>query len=94
MQSGRKYGISLTSDRRELAGTIPEGETVRADQVATIDLAAVDELVYLDNPGRFQGAISRSSLGTSIGVGADLIALHDVLVGDLLAGVGIDLEDT
>jgi hypothetical protein len=54
----------------------------------------VIELVYLDNPGRFQGDISRSSLVTSIGVGADLIALNDVLVGDLLADVGIDLEDT
>ena len=67
-------------------------EIVGADQVARVDLAAVDELVDLDGPGRFQRDVLEFVLRhLDEGVGVDLVALDDVLVGDLLAGVGVDL---
>ena len=57
-----------------------------------LDLALVDELVDFDGSGRFQRDVLEFFLGhLDERVGVDLVALDDVLVGDLLAGVGIDL---
>jgi hypothetical protein len=67
-------------------------EIIGADQIARIDLGAVDELVDLDGARRFQRDVLEFFLRhLDEGVGVDLVALHDVLVGDFLAGVGIDL---
>src|SRR6185437_10621680 len=42
--------------------------------------------------GRFQRDVIELVLRDfDVGVGVDLVALHDVVVGDLLAGVGVDL---
>src|ERR1700722_20622697 len=66
-------------------------QVVWADQIPPVDLGAVDELVDLDGPGRLQRHVLELFLRhLDEGVGIDLIALDDVLVGDLLAGVGID----
>jgi hypothetical protein len=68
-------------------------QVIRADQIAGVDLGAVDKLVDLDGPGRFQRDVLELLLrDLDEGVGVDLVALDDVLVGDLLAGVGIDLR--
>ena len=54
------------------------------------DLAAVDELVDFDSSRRFQRDVLKLFLRhLDEGVGVDLVALDDVLVGDLLAGVGV-----
>ena len=67
-------------------------QVIGTDQIARIDLAAVDELVDLDGPRRFQRDVLELLLRhLDEGVGVDLVALDDVLVGDLLAGVGIHL---
>jgi hypothetical protein len=67
-------------------------QVIGADQIAGVDLAAVDELVDLDGPRRFQRHVLQLFLGDlDEGVGVDLVALDDVLVGDLLSSVGIDL---
>ena len=73
--------------------TLPSGaQVIGADQIARIDLGAVDELVDLDGPGQFQRDVLELLLGhLDEGVGVDLVALDDVLVGDFLAGVGVDL---
>ena len=73
--------------------TLPSGtQVVGTDQIARIDLAAVDELVDLDGPRQFQRDVLELLLRhLDEGVGVDLVALDDVLVGDLLAGVGVDL---
>ena len=73
--------------------TLPSGrEIVGTDQIARIDLAAVDEFVDLDGPRRFQRDVLELLLRhLDEGVGVDLVALDDVLVGDFLAGVGVDL---
>ena len=82
------------ADHREgvVADLAVRTQVVGADQVARVDLAAVDELIDLDGPGRFQRDVLELLLGDlDEGVGVDLVALDDVLVGDLLAGVGVDL---
>ena len=67
-------------------------QVVGTDQIPRIDLAAVDELVDLDGSRRFQRDVLELLLRhLDEGVGVDLVALDDVLVGDLLAGVGVDL---
>jgi len=65
-------------------------QVVGANEISRIDLAAVDELVDLamirvDSSATF----SSSSLVTSMKV--SVVALDDVLVVDLLAGVGVHL---
>ena len=70
----------------------PTFPSVGTDQIPRIDLAAVDELVDLDGSGRFQRDVLELLLRhLDEGVGVDLVALDDVLVGNLLAGVGVDL---
>jgi hypothetical protein len=80
------HGVGIVTDlaiRSEIVGT---------DHEARVDLAAVDELVDLDRPGRFQGDVLEFVLRHfDEGVRVDLVALDDVLVGDLLAGVGVHL---
>ena len=73
--------------------TLPSGtQVVGTDQISRIDLAAVDELVDLDGSRRFQRDVLELLLRhLDEGVGVDLVALDDVLVGDLLAGVGVHL---
>ena len=67
-------------------------QIVGTDQISRIDLAAVDELVDLDGSRRFQRDVLELLLRhLDEGVGVDLVALDDVLVGDLLAGVGVHL---
>src|SRR5438105_7997763 len=67
-------------------------QVVGTDQIPRVYLAAVDELVDLDRSRRFQRDVLKLLLGhLDEGVGVDLVALDDVLVGDLLAGVSIDL---
>jgi hypothetical protein len=57
-------------------------QIVGADQVARIDLAAVDEFVDFDGPGRFQRHVLEFVLRhLDEGIGVDLVALDDVLVG-------------
>ena len=57
-----------------------------------MDLAAVDELVDLDGSCQFQRDVLKLLLGhLDEGVGVDLVALDDVLVGDLLARIGVHL---
>src|ERR1700733_11960152 len=56
-------------------------QIVGAGQIARVDL---------DGSGRFQRDVLELFLGHfDEGVGIDLVALDDVLVGDLLAGVGV-----
>ena len=63
-------------------------------RISRVDLAAVDELVDLDGPGRFQSHVLELLLRHfDEGVGVDLVALDDVLVGDLLAGVDLEVLD-
>ena len=73
--------------------TLPSGtKIVGTDQIPRVDLAAVDELIDLDGSRRFQRDVLEFLLRhLDEGVGVDLVALDDVLVGDLLAGVGVDL---
>ncbi len=67
-------------------------QVVGTDQIPRVDLAAVDELVDLDGSRRFQRDVLELLLRhLDEGVGVDLVALDDVLVGDLLAGVGVHL---
>jgi hypothetical protein len=67
-------------------------QVVRSDQITRIDLGAVDEFVDLDGPGRFQRDVLEFLLcHLDERVGVNLLALDDILFGDLLAGVGIDL---
>jgi hypothetical protein len=67
-------------------------QIVGADQVARVDLAAVDELVDLDGARGFQRDVLEFFLADfDVGVGVDLEALDDVFVLDLLAGVGVHL---
>ena len=67
-------------------------QVVGPDQIPRVDLAAVDELINLDGSRRFQRDVLQFLLRhLDEGVRVDLVALDDVLVGDLLAGVGVDL---
>jgi len=82
------------ADHRE--GVVPDlavrTQVIEADQISRINLAAVDELVDLDRPRRFQRDVFEFLLRHfDEGIGVDLVPLDDVLVGDLLARVGVDL---
>ena len=67
-------------------------QVVGADQIPRIDLCTVDELVDLDRARRFQGHILKFVLRhLDERIGVDLVALDDVLVGDLLTGIGVHL---
>src|SRR3984957_15226261 len=83
------------ADHRE--GVVPDlavgPQIVRSDQIARIDLAAIDEFVDLDGPGRFQRHVLKLLLRhLDEGVGVDLVAFDDVLVGDLLASIRVHLH--
>ena len=85
------------ADHREgvVADLAVGSQVVGTDQIARIDLASVDELVDLDGARRFQRDVLELLLGhLDEGVGVERVALDDVLVGDLLAGVGVDLQRT
>ena len=80
-------------------GVVPDlavrAQVVGTDQVARIDLGLLDELVDLDGARGFQRDLLEFLLGHfDEGVLVELVALDDVLVGDLVAGVGIDLRGT
>ena len=83
----------LADDREGVVADLAvRHQVVGADQIPRVDLAAVDELVDLDGPRRFQRDVLEFLLRhLDEGVGVDLVALDDVLVGDLLAGVGVHL---
>src|SRR5205823_3988619 len=67
-------------------------QIVRTDEISRIDLAAVNKLIDFDGSRRFQRDILELLLGhLDVGVGIDLVALDDVVVSDLLAGIGVHL---
>jgi hypothetical protein len=82
------------ADHREgvVADFAVRTQVVGPDQVARVDLGLLHELVDLDGAGGFQRDLIELLLRhLDERVGVDLVALDDVLVGDLLARVGIDL---
>jgi hypothetical protein len=82
------------ADHREgiLTDLTVRAQVVGPDQIPRIDLGSVDEFVDLDSPRGFQRHVLKLFLGQlDERVSIDLIALDDVLVGDLLAGVGVDI---
>ena len=82
------------ADHREgvVADLAVRHEIIGADHIAAVDIGPRHELVDLDGAGRFQRDVVKLVLRhLDVGVGVDLVALHDVFVGDFLAGVGIDL---
>jgi len=83
----------LADDGESVVADLPvRHQVVRTDQISRIDLAAVDELVDLDGARRFQRHVLELLLRyLDEAVGVDLVAFDDVLVGDLLAGVRVDL---
>ena len=67
-------------------------EIIGADHVTAVDIGPRHELVDLDGAGRFQREFVKLVLRhLNVGVGVDLVALHDVVVGDFLTGIGVDL---
>ena len=84
----------LANDRKGVVPDLPVGtEVVRADQVTGIDLGFLDELVDLDRTGGFQRDLFELLLGDlDEGVLVEHVALDDILVWDLVAGVGVDLQ--
>jgi hypothetical protein len=67
-------------------------EVVGADNIAAVDIGSRNEFVDLDGAGRFQRDVVEFVLRhLDVGIGVDLVALHDVVVGDFLAGLGVDL---
>jgi len=70
------------ADHREgvVADLAVGNEVIGADQIAAVDLAARHEFVDLDGAGRIQRDVVELFLGDlDIGVGVDLVALHDVV---------------
>jgi hypothetical protein len=62
-------------------------------EVEVINFAAGHELIDLDGAGGFERDVFQLVLGhLKILVCIDLVALDDVLTGDFLARIGIDLE--
>ena len=89
------HGADGLADHREgvVADLAVGHEIIGADQIAVVDLGLRHELVDLDRVGRFQRDVVELFLADlDVGVGVDLVALDDVLVGDFLAGVGVDLR--
>ncbi len=67
-------------------------DVVRPNQVQVIDLAARNKLVDLNGAGRLHRDIFELVLADlKVPVGIDLVALDNVLGGDLIAGVSVDL---
>src|SRR5262249_25990078 len=67
-------------------------EVIGADHIAAVDVAARHEFVDLDGAGRLQRDVVELVLGhLDIGVGIDLVAFDNVLVGHFLAAIRIDL---
>ena len=78
--------------KRVVADLAVRHQIIGADHIAAVDVGARHEFVDLDGAGRFQREVVKLVLcHLDIGVGIDLVALHDVFVGDFLAGVGVDL---
>jgi hypothetical protein len=80
-------------DGERVVPDFPIGDqVVRTDEVAGIYVALRDELVDVDCPGRFQRNVLKFVLRhLDVGVGIDLVALHDVIVGNFLAGISVHL---
>ena len=83
------------ADDRE--GVVPDlpvrDEVIGPDEIAGIDVGLRHELVDVDRAGGFQGDVLKLVLRHfDVGVGVDLVALHDVVVRDFLAGVGVHLH--
>jgi hypothetical protein len=67
-------------------------QVIGTDQIAIVDVGFGYELVDLDGTGGFQRDVLKLVLRhLDIGVGVDLVALHDIVGRDFLAGVGVDL---
>jgi hypothetical protein len=83
----------FANDREGIVANLAvRAQIIGTDETSGIDLGAVNEFVDLDRPGRFQSHVLELLFGDlDESVGVDLVALDDVLVGDFLAGVGIDL---
>ena len=78
--------------KRIMADLAVGDEIIGTDQIAVVDIGLGHELVDLDGMGRFQRDVVELLLrDLDVGVGVDLVALHDVVGADFLAGVGIDL---
>jgi len=61
--------------------------------IAAVDVGSGNEFVDLDGASRFQRNVVEFVLRhLDVGIGVDLVALHDVFVGDFLAGIGVDLR--
>ncbi len=75
-------GLGAARPGREVVGVVVEDR---------VDLGELDEVLDLDRLGllRLQ-RLQLAGLDHDIAVGRDLVALDDVLVGDLLAGLRID----
>ena len=67
-------------------------EVVGTDEAAGVDAALRHKLVNVDRAGRFHGDVFKLVLPHfDIGVGLDLVPFRDVIVGNILARVGIHL---
>ena len=83
------------ADHREcvMADLAVGPQVVGPDEVAGVDLVAVDELVDLNGAGGFQCNVFELLLrDLNEGVFVERVALDDVLVGDFLACVGVHLQ--
>jgi hypothetical protein len=68
-------------------------QVVRTDQIARVDVGRVDELVDLDGPRRLQRQLLELLLGDlDVLSFVEFVALDDVLVRDLVTGIGVDLH--
>ena len=67
------------------------GQIIGTDDVALVDLLALDELVDLDGAGGFQRYVFEFVLcHLDVGVVVDLVALDDLVVRDFLARLRVD----
>jgi hypothetical protein len=68
-------------------------QVIRTDEVAGIYVALRHELVDVDSAVGFERNVFQLVFRHfDVGVGIDLIALHDVFVGNFLAGISIHLS--
>ncbi len=68
-------------------------QIVGADEVARVNAALRHKLVNVDRAGGFKGDIFQLVLRHfNVSVGIDLVALHDVFVGNFLPRVGVHLH--
>ena len=83
----------LADDR---VGVVPHlavrHEIVGPDDVTLVDILPRHELVDLDRMGTFEGNVVQFVLADlDVGIGIDLVSLHDVFRRDFFPGLGVDL---